>query len=423
MPLTDTEKRRIYNSLTLESLRIEHVRISREIQSQGFSMGRTDALLAQLNKITEARRQQLVSNQYNSSEKPNNKTIANEQHVTIQREQRHFSKQDFRRFDELILHESEAVALQIYHPTTSELHSDADRRILRLKDGGNPEIHLYAEAVTQVLPRNHLIYLVAVPPSSPHGGQSLKWLIREISNRSDFYKDRSSILGTTEIRGKKSHGYRFTDEELAQTIAVEQQHIANNGAIILLDDVVTSGQSFRVCEAKLREAGITNDILYLAMAKTDRYSQQTGIADTLYRQQSTSTTSAHTPRTTHQSRPPSPDTAHRREQAGQNNSRRSNSQLVQNTRYTQNSQRQSTNSSKDDCFVITAIYEGNYEHPNVQTLRRWRDEKLIKSVGGRTIVAIYYNFGPSLARAVKSLRLTKPLRLMLEAIMRDHQQP
>ena len=413
MPLSDTERRRISNSLTLQSLRIEHESITRSIQLESLSRAEEKRLISELRQLVENRAAELSGSSHLSS--PAQQTCRST--PTVRNRLTNYS---FRRFNELIPGGNQSVALQIYHPTTSELHSDPDRRILRLKDGGNAEIHLYAEAVIQVLPTSRLIYLAAVPPSSPNGGQSLKSLIKQIANRSDFCKDLSSILKTTETRGKKSHGHKFTDIELARTIDVKQQVIDDSGLIILLDDVVTSGQSFRVCETKLREAGIKNDILYLAMAKTDRHSQQKGIADTLHSQQLTSTIAAHAPRTTQQSRPPRPNEAHRREQVGHSNSERSYSQITQNTRYSQQSQKQTRTSSKDDCFVITAIYSGNYRHPNVQILRRWRDEKLIKSAGGRFIVDIYYYIGPALARAVKSLRLTKPLRAILEAIMKSH---
>lgn len=417
MPLTDEEKRRINNSLSLESLRIEHVRIAREIQSQGFSRGRTDALLAQLNTITETRRQQLPSSEHTSSERPNNQTVTNEQHIKMEREERHFTKRDFRRFNELILHESEAVALQIYHPTTCDLHSDSDTRILRLKDGGNKEIDLYAEVIAQVLPVHGLIFLACVPSSSPHGGQSLKSLVSKVARKSSLYKDIAPILRTTQDRGKKSHGHRFSDEDLAQTITVDPQYINEAGVIILLDDVVTSGQSFRVCTAKLRGAGVQNDILCLAVAKTDRHSRQQGIADIVFNRQSILTTPTHTHRASEHKRPSGVDSAHRRERVHQGSSSSSNSSITQTTHYKQNSQRKQASSSKDDCFVITAIYEGNFEHENVQVLRKWRDEKLIKSTSGKILIDIYYKIGPTLAQIVKQLHLTKPLRSMLEMLI------
>lgn len=417
MPLTEEEKRRINNSLTLESLRTEHLRIAREIQSQGFSKGRTDALLAQLNTITETRRQQITSSEYTSSERPNNQTVTNNaRHTSTLREERRFTKRDFKRFNELILHESEAVALQIYHPTTCELHCDADKRILRLKDGNEREIQLYTEAIDQVLPFNCNILLACVPSSNPHGGESLREVISRVASRSPLYKDISSILKTAQSRGKKAHGYRFSDDELGQTIEVDARLTSQNGVIILLDDVVTSGQSFRVCISKLRGAGVNNDILCLAMAKTDRHSRQEGIADAVFNQQSTST---HTHRASEYRRPPGVDNAHRKERVHQRSSSRPNSQITQTTRYAQSSQSKQASTSKDDCFVITAIYEGNFEHRNVQVLRKWRDEKLRKSAIGKLLITIYYKIGPSLAQAVKQLHLTKPLRSILEKIIRE----
>ena len=272
MPLTDLEKRRINNSLTLESLRIEYELIAKQIQSQGFNRSRTEALLAQLNSITEARRNQLVSSEFNSTEKTNNQTKANQNSKLSKRTQKHFTRHDFNRFNELILHECGAVALQIYHPTNCELHCDADKRILRLKDGSAQEIQIYSEAISQVLPLNCNIFLACVPSSNTQKDDPLKEVIRRVARKSTLYEDFSSTLKTTRSRNKKSRGHKFSDDELGKTITVDTRFTSKKGVIVLLDDIVTSGQSFRVCTNKLRSAGIKNDILYLAMAKTDRQS-------------------------------------------------------------------------------------------------------------------------------------------------------
>ena len=315
------------------------------------------------------------------------------------------------------MHESEAVALQIYHPTNCELHCDSDRRILRLKDGSEKEIQLYTEVISQILPFNCNILLACVPSSNPYGAESLRKVISKVASKSPLYKDFSSILKTTQSRGKKSNGHRFSDDELGQTIEVDARLTSENGVIILLDDVVTSGQSFRVCKYKLRSAGVNNDILYLAMAKTDRHSRQEGIADTVFNQQSTSTIPTYTHRTSEYRKPPGVDSAHRRERVHQGSSSRPNTQITQTPRYAQNSQRKQASTSKDDCFVITAIYEGNSEHENVQVLRKWRDEKLSKSTSGKLLIDTYYKIGPTLAQLVKKLHLTKPLRSILEKVI------
>ncbi|MGV9195291.1 CFI-box-CTERM domain-containing protein [Microbacterium sp. MC2] len=51
------------------------------------------------------------------------------------------------------------------------------------------------------------------------------------------------------------------------------------------------------------------------------------------------------------------------------------------------------------CYVATAVY-GSYDAPEVWVLRRWRDDKLLKSVGGRLFVRSYYATSPWVVRKV-----------------------
>jgi hypothetical protein len=48
------------------------------------------------------------------------------------------------------------------------------------------------------------------------------------------------------------------------------------------------------------------------------------------------------------------------------------------------------------CFVATAAY-GNYHHPQVQILRQFRDQVLLKSEAGADFVRWYYQRSPALA--------------------------
>jgi tetratricopeptide (TPR) repeat protein len=54
---------------------------------------------------------------------------------------------------------------------------------------------------------------------------------------------------------------------------------------------------------------------------------------------------------------------------------------------------------KGPCFVATACY-GSYDHPDVQVLRRWRDQSLTRSAVGCAFVRFYYEVGPVLASLV-----------------------
>lgn len=54
-------------------------------------------------------------------------------------------------------------------------------------------------------------------------------------------------------------------------------------------------------------------------------------------------------------------------------------------------------SSSGGCYIATAVY-GSYDCPQVWTLRRFRDFKLAKSLGGRIFIKLYYAISPRLVR-------------------------
>ena len=53
------------------------------------------------------------------------------------------------------------------------------------------------------------------------------------------------------------------------------------------------------------------------------------------------------------------------------------------------------------CFVATAVY-GDYDAPQVLSLRRFRDRTLARSAPGRAFIALYYRAGPVLAKFMRS---------------------
>ena len=65
----------------------------------------------------------------------------------------------------------------------------------------------------------------------------------------------------------------------------------------------------------------------------------------------------------------------------------------------------SSGSSKSGgCYIATAVY-GSYDCPEVWTLRRFRDYKLAKTVGGRLFIKTYYAISPKLVRAFGSSKV------------------
>lgn len=70
------------------------------------------------------------------------------------------------------------------------------------------------------------------------------------------------------------------------------------------------------------------------------------------------------------------------------------------------------------CYVATLVY-GNYEHPNVQVLRKFRDEKLLNSKFGKKFIDIYYYLSPILVKRIKTKYfIQRIIREVLNQIVR-----
>lgn len=82
-----------------------------------------------------------------------------------------------------------------------------------------------------------------------------------------------------------------------------------------------------------------------------------------------------------------------------------------------NLKNQSNSSSEGGCYIATMAY-GDYEHPQVLVLRRFRDEKLSKSAFGRWFIKTYYRFSPILVEKLKSFYwINKSIRVILNLII------
>ena len=103
--------------------------------------------------------------------------------------------------------------------------------------------------------------------------------------------------------------------------------------------------------------------------------------------------------------PPSPNLSYSRPQP--NNSTSTSSNYSNGTRNTYSST-QKTNKS-EGCYIATMVY-GDYNHPKVMVLRRYRDEHLLRSFWGRCFVKIYYYLSP---KAVKILHNKKRINVFI----------
>jgi hypothetical protein len=62
--------------------------------------------------------------------------------------------------------------------------------------------------------------------------------------------------------------------------------------------------------------------------------------------------------------------------------------------------------SGPSCFVATVCY-GDVEHPDLDTLREFRDQKLASSQGGSRFIDWYYQHGPTIADYVENKKYLK----------------
>ena len=69
---------------------------------------------------------------------------------------------------------------------------------------------------------------------------------------------------------------------------------------------------------------------------------------------------------------------------------------------------QSEKSSSSSCFIATAAYSTSI-HPDLDTFRSFRDEKLLPHPLGAKLVSLYYKISPSLARAINEQPAIKKL--------------
>ncbi|WP_031428250.1 CFI-box-CTERM domain-containing protein [Flavimarina sp. Hel_I_48] len=61
----------------------------------------------------------------------------------------------------------------------------------------------------------------------------------------------------------------------------------------------------------------------------------------------------------------------------------------------------SDNKQKTGCYVATMVY-GDYDHPQVLELRKFRDDFLSKTKLGRNFIKLYYRYSPDLVERLKN---------------------
>ena len=89
------------------------------------------------------------------------------------------------------------------------------------------------------------------------------------------------------------------------------------------------------------------------------------------------------------------------------------------------SQKQESQKSdqKEGCYIATAVY-GSYDAPEVLVLRKFRDNVLKKSRGGRLFIKIYYALSPGLADKLRNHAfINAKVRGILDQIVKNLSTP
>jgi len=156
-----------------------------------------------------------------------------------------------------------AFALGAYIPSRNPDHysDQLTQMVLRLKRRERDAIAYFARMIDPLLARN--VVMVAVPSSDPAREPSgVKLLAQRLAEQGRI--DGTGCLGRSEAIDAQSRGGQRSRERHERTIVVAAPDLLWGKAVVLLDDVRTSGTTLDVCRAKLKlyqPASITEFVL------------------------------------------------------------------------------------------------------------------------------------------------------------------
>ncbi len=74
--------------------------------------------------------------------------------------------------------------------------------------------------------------------------------------------------------------------------------------------------------------------------------------------------------------------------------------------------------SKEGCYIATMVY-GDYNHPKVIILRKYRDNKLSKTPTGKVFIKLYYLLSPKIVNLLQGHKKTNRLiKLMINKFIK-----
>lgn len=76
-----------------------------------------------------------------------------------------------------------------------------------------------------------------------------------------------------------------------------------------------------------------------------------------------------------------------------------------------------TSSTSGGCYIATMVY-GDYDHPQVMVLRKFRDEKLVHVMFGKSFISLYYAISPHLVKLLKDKQgINRVIRNLLNPLV------
>lgn len=156
--------------------------------------------------------------------------------------------------------------LHPYHPYSSKKFDRPSGRILDFKEGQEYAFQYYLEAMDEEIAEDAVV--CGVPSHAPGGNGGVRQLARQLAQRGNRI-DATSCLVRYEKTRKLSEGGRRQPEVHLDSIRVESENIILGRHVSLIDDVTTTGNSFRACRQLLLGIG-AQSVHCFAFAKTTR---------------------------------------------------------------------------------------------------------------------------------------------------------
>ncbi len=169
-------------------------------------------------------------------------------------------------------YDKDTIYLRYYHPKTlsdnSTLNPAFDnfsKRIIKLKEKASSAINFFYHILDDMLAKDIIICIV--PPSTPGGESGMFELAKLLAADKRIYA-KGCLVRHTKINKLSQGGNRDISVHL-NSIKVDKKHLIQNKEVLLLDDVITTGNSLEACRKLLNDKGVIR-VRGLVLGKTYR---------------------------------------------------------------------------------------------------------------------------------------------------------